>query len=261
MWAKRKGGFLLINDDTKIGKNVEISPSATIYSDVIIENGVIIEANAVIYENTHIKAYSIIGPNTVIGHYTLDFWKKKKDYENRKTVIGKGCWVRSGTTIYSGNKFEDGVQTGDHAIVRENNAFGERTVIGTASHTARDCIVGKYVRIMNGTYITNAMRIGDYVFIGQNVTTTDDPYMDRVDLELTPPFIERAARIGGHVALLPGVNIGEEAVVGAGAVVTKDVAPYTIVVGVPARMIGTVPKEQYLNENAIESRRIFLRLP
>ena len=251
----------MISDNTKIGKNVEISSSATIHSDVIIEEGVIIEANSVIYENTHIKAHSIIGANTVIGHYTLDFWKKRKDYENQKTVIGKGCWVRSGTTIYTGNIFEDGVQTGNNVLVRENNVFGERTVIGTAVNTQRDCIVGKYVRIMNGAHITNAMKIGDYVFIGPYVAPMDDPYMDRVDLELTPPIIERGARIGGLAALLPGITIGEEAVVGAGAVVTKDVAPYTIVVGVPARVIGTVPKEQFLNEKKIESRSIFLRLP
>lgn len=92
------------------------------------------------------------------------------------------------------------------------------------------------------------MIIEDHVFFGPLVTSMNDKYMDRAEETFKGPHVKRGARIGGNATLLPGITIGEEAVIGAGAVVTKDVGPYTVAVGVPAKPIKEVPKEQYLDK-------------
>ena len=88
----------------------------------------------------------------------------------------------------------------------------------------------------------------DDVFVGPGVMTTNDDTMARCGpgYELRGPILRRACRVGAGVVLTPGVEIGEEAFVGAGAVVTRDVPARSVAFGVPARVVGTVPDEQLL---------------
>ncbi len=90
----------------------------------------------------------------------------------------------------------------------------------------------------------------DDVFVAPGVTTTNDNFMGRTEQRralMKGPTIRRGARVGGAAVLCPGVEIGEEAFVGAGAVVTKDVAPRTVVVGNPARVIRDVPDDELID--------------
>jgi acetyltransferase-like isoleucine patch superfamily enzyme len=250
----------MTSDNTRIAKGVAIPNTTTIGQGVRIDRDVIIEPGTVILENVHVKRQSIIGAHSIIGHRTLNFWSERSRYRNKPTIIGEGSWIRSGTIIYCGNRLEPCVQTGNNVAIREDNYIGRSTVIGTGVSMQKECRVGRYVRVMNDTHITNRVEIGDYAFLGPHVSTMDDKYMGAGQQEQVPPKIMRGARIGGHAVLLPGVVVGEQAVVGAGAVVTKNVEPFTIVLGIPARPVGKVPDDQHLNEDFVRSKGIFLHL-
>ena len=128
---------------------------------------------------------------------------------------------------------------GDQAHVRERSALGRGSVLGRGSSVENDAVIGADVRVQTGCYITAFCEIEDEVFVGPGVQTLNDATAGRrpADEPLRGPRLRRACRIGGGAVLLPGVEVGEDAFVGAGAVVTRDVPAGTLVVGVPAREV------------------------
>ena len=138
---------------------------------------------------------------------------------------------------------------GDQSCVRERVAIGDDVVVGRGSLVENDTTIGTLTKIQADAYITAYSTLEDNVFVAPCVVTTNDDYMGRTEKrhsERKGPTMRRGARIGGGAILLPGIEIGEEAFVGAGAVVTRDVAPRTLVVGNPARVLRTVPDEELL---------------
>lgn len=173
----------------------------------------------------------------------------------RRTWIGKGTRVLTGAIIYSGCDIGKNCLIADHASIRENCVLGDNTVIGRNVCVEMNTKIGAHVLIETQAHITGNMVIEDYAFIGPNVTTMNDKIMGhpvkfrpklKGKIELVGPTIKRGARIGSAACILPGVVIGEEAVVGAGAVVTKDVSPYTVVVKAPAIELKKVPQDEWL---------------
>ena len=120
--------------------------------------------------------------------------------------------------------------------MRENSEIGDDVLIGTNSVLDGHCKIGSNVSIQTDVYITINTIIEDHVFIGPRVVTTNDKYM-YYGAKLTGPTIKKGARIGANSTLLPGVVIGENAIVGAGSVVTRDVPDGAVVAGNPARTI------------------------
>jgi acetyltransferase-like isoleucine patch superfamily enzyme len=122
-------------------------------------------------------------------------------------------------------------------------------VIGRGSAIDNDVTIGARVKVQSNCYVTAGTVVEDDVFIGPGVTLTNDNTMGRHPRGEAPaaPTLRRASRIGGGAVVCPGVEIGEEAFVGAGAVVTKDVPPRVIVVGNPARVLRDVPEEELLS--------------
>jgi UDP-2-acetamido-3-amino-2,3-dideoxy-glucuronate N-acetyltransferase len=108
--------------------------------------------------------------------------------------------------------------------------------------------VGARVRVQTGCYLAGASVIEDDVFVAPGVVTTNDRYATRhdPDYELEGVMLRRACRVGGGAVLLPGVEVGEEAFVAAGAVVTRAVPPRAVVMGVPARRVREVGDEELL---------------
>lgn len=123
------------------------------------------------------------------------------------------------------------------ATVCEGVTFGEGCVVGTHAYVGKGCTIGSYTRIQHGAFIPNRTQIGERCFIGPNCTLTDDrwPRVDNPRYRAEPPVLEDDCNIGAGAVLLPGVRIGHHATVGAGAVVTKDVAPHAVVMGNQAR--------------------------
>lgn len=160
------------------------------------------------------------------------------------------------------------ITQGEHCIIAPDAEVGEGTRIGNfvyirdLTRIGRECMIGSYVDIegevtigdcvslQSACYITRGVIIEDDVFCGPRIVTMNDKRMTyrRANLvfERNAPRILRGARVGGGSVLLPGVTIGENALVGAGAVVTKDVPDNGIVTGNPARIVGTVPPEDRL---------------
>ena len=173
----------------------------------------------------------------------------------RRTRIGKGTKILTGAIVYNGCDIGKNCLVADHASIRENCTIGDHTVIGRHVCVEMNTYIGSHVLIETQAHITGNMVIEDYVFVGPNVTTMNDRIMGhpikfrsklREKIKLVGPTIKKGARIGSASCILPGVTIGEEAVVAAGAVVTKDVPPHTVVVGVPAKEIKKVGEDEVL---------------
>jgi acetyltransferase-like isoleucine patch superfamily enzyme len=158
------------------------------------------------------------------------------------TVIGPGAHIRSHTVIYAGNVIGRGFQTGNKVNIRESNRIGDNVSVGTLSVIEHHVEIGNGVRIHTQAFIPEFCILEDEVWIGPNVVLTNAKYprSKGVKEALQGAIIKRAAKIGANATLLPGVVIGENALVGAGSVVVKDVPPGAVVAGNPAKIIRRI---------------------
>ena len=210
----------------------------------------------------HVADTAVVYPGTVIGDgcKILDYAVvgKQPTLSPRSTAkredlppleLGAGTIVSTGAVVFAGTKIGARVIVGDQACVRERCEFGDDVVIGRGSLVENDTTIGALTKIQAHAYITAYSTLEDNVFVAPCVATTNDNFMGRTEKRhelVKGPTIRRGARIGGAAVLLPGIEIGEEAFVGAGAVVLEDVEPRTVVVGNPARPIRAVPDEELL---------------
>jgi len=158
--------------------------------------------------------------------------------------VGEHCVIFPDVTI------GDGTRVGNFVFIRSNTQIGQGCIIGSYVDIEGDVVIGHHVSLQSSCYITRGVIIEDEVFCGPRVTTLNDKRMSYRRPSLTfvraAPRILRAARVGGGAVLMPGVTIGENALVGAGAVVTTDVPDKAIVVGNPARIVAWVPREEII---------------
>jgi acetyltransferase-like isoleucine patch superfamily enzyme len=206
--------------------------------------------NVVIYPGTVIGDGCRIADGAVVGKQpTLSPRSTARREELPPLELGAGTVVSTGAVVFAGTTIGARVIVGDQACVRERCLIGDDVVIGRGSLVENDTAVGALTKIQADAYITAYSTLEDNVFIAPCVVTTNDNYMGRTEKRhelMRGPTIRRGARVGGGAILLPGVEVGEEAFVGAGAVVLEDVAPRTVVVGNPARPLREVPDDELL---------------
>ena len=210
----------------------EVHPSATVYPGTVLGEDVKVLENAVVGKQPSLS------PRSTAKRDPLP-----------PTEIGEGTIVSTGAIVFAGSRIGERVILGDQSCVRERVAIGDDVVLGRGSLVENDTTIGAMTRIQAEAYITAYSTLEEHVFIAPCVVTTNDNLMGRTEQRrelMKGPTIRRGARVGGGAVLCPGVEIGEEAFVGAGAVVTKDVAPRTVVVGNPARALREVPPEELL---------------
>jgi len=210
----------------------EIHPTAVVYEGTVLGDGVRVLEHAVVG-----KQPSLGGTSTA-----------KRD-PLPPTVIGDGTVVSTGAIVFAGSQIGARCIVGDQSCIRERVELGDDCILGRGSLIENDTTVGARSRIQADAYITAYSTLEEDVFIAPCVVTTNDNFMGRTEQRrklMRGPTIRRSARIGGGAILCPGIEIGEEAFVGAGAVVTKDVPPRTLVVGNPARPLREVPEEELL---------------
>ena len=205
---------------------------------------------AVIYPGTVVGEGCVIGDHAVVGKQPALSPRSTATREELPPVeLGTGTVVAAGAIVFAGTTIGARVIVGDQACVRERCEIGDDVVIGRGSLVENDTTIGKLTTIQANAYITAYSTLEDEVFIAPCVTTTNDNFMGRTERrhELRRgPTIRRGARVGGAAVLCPAVEIGEEAYVGAGAVVTRDVPARAVVVGNPARQIREVATEELL---------------
>jgi acetyltransferase-like isoleucine patch superfamily enzyme len=159
--------------------------------------------------------------------------------EDTSLEIGPHATVRAFTVIYAGSRIGSHLETGHGAVIREENKIGDHLSIWNQSTIDYGCVIGSNVRIHTGVYVAQFTTIEDDVFLAPGVMIANDRHPICREC-MVGPTIKRGARIGINSTLLPGVVIGEGALVGAAAVVTKDVPPGVVVAGNPARIMGDV---------------------
>ncbi|HWB23756.1 MAG TPA: acyltransferase [Gaiellaceae bacterium] len=213
----------------------EIHPSAIVYPGTILGEGVKVLEGAVVGKQPSLSPRSTA----------------KRD-PLAPTEIGDGTIVSTGAIVFAGSKIGARVILGDQSCVRERVKIGDDVVLGRGSLIENDTVVGAMTKIQADAYITAYSTLEDNVFIAPCVVTTNDNFMGRTERRhelVKGPTIRRGARVGGGAILCPAIEIGEDAFVGAGAVVTKDVPPRMVVVGNPARVLRAVNDDELL-ENA-----------
>ena len=213
---------------------------------------------------TDIAPTAVVYPGTIFGEgcKVLDgaVVGKQPSLSPRSTVkreplppaeLGPGTIVSTGAIVFAGTRLGARVIVGDQACVRERVTVGDDVVIGRGSLIENDTTVGAMTKIQADAYITAYSTLEEHVFIAPCVVTTNDNYMGRTEKRhalVKGATIRRGARIGGGAVLCPGVEIGEEAYVAAGAVVVRSVPPHVVVVGNPARVLRDVPPDELLEQ-------------
>ena len=248
-------------------RKVQIHPHAVVEDEVVLGSACIVEPHAVLRgpistgpncffgAGCTVRGPARIGSSvylaqmTVVGFPTqpeiLAFQEGKPvtpGSATQPTTIGNSCIVRSGTVLYAGVQLGNNVRVGHNALLRESLTIGDNTIVGSGVIIDGHTSIGPKVSIQSGVYIPLNTTIEDHVFLGPRCILTNDKYVMRSPYELKGPTVRHGASVGAGAILMPGIEVGEEAVVGAGAVVTKNVAPKTIVLGVPAKAKSPVPK-------------------
>jgi UDP-2-acetamido-3-amino-2,3-dideoxy-glucuronate N-acetyltransferase len=152
--------------------------------------------------------------------------------------------------IFEDARIGENTRIGNFVFIRETTVIGKGCVVGSYVDIEGDVHVGDFVSLQSGCYLTRGVIIEDEVFCGPRMITLNDKPISyrRPSLIFTrrAPRLLRAARVGGGSVLCPGVTIGENALIGAGSVVTRDVPDRCIVMGNPARIVGTVPTDEII---------------
>jgi acetyltransferase-like isoleucine patch superfamily enzyme len=205
----------------------------------------IVYPGTVLGEGCRILDYAIVGKQPTLAPRST---AKQEDLPPLE--LGPGTIVSAAAIVFAGSRIGARVIVGDQACVRERCEVGDDVVIGRGALVENDTTVGALTKIQADAYITAYSTLEDNVFIAPRVITTNDNFMGRTEKRHAlrkGPTIRRGARIGAGAVLCPAVEIGEEAFVGAGAVVVRDVPPRVVVVGNPARALRDVSPEELLD--------------
>ncbi|MBK9785782.1 MAG: N-acetyltransferase [Betaproteobacteria bacterium] len=205
-----------------------IHPTALISPDAQLGADTSVGAYTIIHGNVRIGDGSFIGSHCEIGH-------PAPRAQGRPLVIGRGANIRSHSIFYEGSIFGDGLVTGHRVTVREGTQAGLNLQIGTLGDIQGTCQIGNYVRFHSNVHIGQHSTVGDFVWIFPYVVLTNDPH--------PPSEVMRGVTLRDYVAvatmsvILPGVEVGQGALIGANSSVSRNVDPDTVAAGVPAKMI------------------------
>ena len=220
----------LLGEGVRLGADVSFGAYVVVHDGTVIDDGCAIADHAVLGKRPRLARHS--SARGEVGDL----------------LLGPGVSVGTGAVVFAGTSVGEGAILGDQSFVRERSSIGQGSVIGRGSVVDNDVAVGTRVRVQSNVYLTAFTIVEDDVFVGPGVNTTNDDTMSRHDDEmlLRGALLRRACRVGGGAVLTPGVEVGEEAFVAAGALVTRDVPPRAVVMGVPARVVRQVGEEDLL---------------
>lgn len=223
---------LVLSPTARIADDVEFGANVVVHGDTVIEAGVVIQDGVILGKPPRLSARSssvapVGGP----------------------LVVEAGASICAQAIVFAGSRIGAGAIVGDQAYVRERTVIGAGSVVGRGTAVDNDVVIGERVRLQTQVYITAHSVIEDDVFVGPCAMTTNDNTMarQRDGDTLRGATLRRACRIGGGTVIVPGVEVGEEAFVAAGSVVTNDVPPRGVVIGVPGRVVRYVEDADLLD--------------
>ena len=235
----KKGLNCIIGQNVTFGENVVLGHNVIIEDDVVIGNNSYIDSNTIIRSHVTLGDNAFVESNCILGEYWMDFCMDRKSHEH-PLIIGQDALLRSGTILYAGSKIGDGFQSGHRVTVRERAEIGNHVSVGTLSDIQGNCRIGNYVRMHSYVHIGQLSVVDDFVWIFPYVVLTNDP---------TPPsdhfmgvHIHPFAVVATGTVVMPGVEIGQDALIGACSNVTKDAPSYAVVVGNPGKVVSDVRK-------------------
>lgn len=227
-------------------------------------HGAVVSAGVSIGADCRIGCYAVIHEGTIIGdgvrvddHAVLGKLPMRAAASAVTTVrelppltIADGCLIGAHAIVYRGAVIGARVMLADQATVREDVTIGEMTIIGRGVTVENKVSIGSRCKIETEAYITALSSIGDGCFVAPEVTFTNDNFLGRTKERFKyhkGVTLLRGARVGANATFLPGVTVGEDALVAAGSLVTRDVPARMIVLGSPARPLRPVPDAQLLD--------------
>jgi acetyltransferase-like isoleucine patch superfamily enzyme len=220
-----------------MGANNWIHRSSKFYGTTSIGEGTVVMENVTLGYPEHRVLMEIIKRGIEI-----------EDHDFPGTTIGKESFIRAGTTIFSNVKTGDRFKTGHNAMIRENTSIGNSVLVGTNVIIDGNVRIGNNVSIQGNVYIPTHVTIEDNVFIGPCAVLANDKYPVRGEYVADGPALRKGVSIGANATLVPGVEIGEGSMVAAGALVTKDVPPWKLAIGCPAKITELPEKLRQLNK-------------
>jgi UDP-2-acetamido-3-amino-2,3-dideoxy-glucuronate N-acetyltransferase len=226
-------------------------PGAFVGAGVELGEGTELGVAVVVHDGTRIGAGVTVQDGAVLGKPPLLSSRSTAPRDAPAPLeVEDGASICSNAVVCAGARVGAGAIVGDQAHMRERAELGADSVLGRGSAIGNDTRVGERVSIQSNVWLTGWCVVEDDVFIGPGLVSLNDNQMARrvTRAELSGVKLRRGCRVGGGVVLVPGVEIGEEAFVAAGAVVTKDVPPYTVVRGVPGRPVGKVADDELLGQ-------------
>lgn len=214
-------------------RNVCISPKSQIGRNVKIGD------NSIIYDNVEIGDDSVICNDCVIGE-PLDAYYRDAGYRNPPTVIGAGSLVRSHAIIYAGCVIGPRFSSGHRVTIRENSGIGEGCCIGTLSDIQGNVTIGNHCRLHSNVHLAQSCSLGNCVFMYPFSVMTNDPYPPSTDIK--GGHIGDYSLVGVHAVILPGIQVGENCLIGANSVVNRRLPDFSLAMGDPARVVMDIRK-------------------
>src|SRR5436190_6483218 len=236
---------------SRLPSGAAIAEGVSLGERTFVGNGV------TLYPGVAIAAGCVVLDGAVVGRIPISNATTTRPISSQfgEVTVGSGSIIGANSVLYANIQLGEQVLIGDLASIREGCTVGDRAIIGRGVMMLYNCSVGAFTRVQDQAHLVGDMQIEEHVFIGMQVVTTNDNdvYLRRFGLPSPTasrgPTIRRYAAVGAGATILPGMEIGEGALVAAGAVVTRDVDPWTVVAGVPARVMRPVPvdwREQVL---------------
>jgi UDP-2-acetamido-3-amino-2,3-dideoxy-glucuronate N-acetyltransferase len=224
------------------------APGLMLGENVLVGEDIAFGAHVVVHDGTVIGNGAVVDDGVILGKRPRLAGRSSARGDVGRLVLGERVTVCAGAIVFAGASIGDGAILGDQSFVRERSRIGPDSLVGRGSVVDNDVSIGARVRIQTNVYLTACSVVEDDVFVGPGTTTTNDDTMARhgSGYTLRGATLRRACRVGAGAVLTPGVEVGEEAFVAAGALVTRDVPPRAVVMGVPARVVREVPDEDLL---------------
>jgi acetyltransferase-like isoleucine patch superfamily enzyme len=222
---------------------------------IIKGENVYIHRSVKFYGVNHVGRDSMLMENVILGYPTSDIFleirdgkKNIEDLQYEGCILGSNTILRAGVAVYKDSILGNDVRTGHNVLIREKCVIGNNVLLGTNVVVDNHTIIGSNVSIQSSVYIPTGTIIEDFVFLGPNCVLLNDRYPIRdKNVSLHAPILRKGATIGGNATILPGVEVGEGVLVAASAVVTKNVPPWHLACGSPARFTKLPKKLSVFN--------------